>query len=216
MTSFLEWMRRHRSARWGLSGLSGLLALVAVGLLAYPSLTNLFQSQFEEGHLSQQLSSPRTRQDYLNNRLADGESLTRIKIPAIGLDVVVVQGTTEQALRAGAGHYPTTPLPCTVGNVAIAGHRTTYGKPFANVNELKPGDSIELDTPVGSCRYAVTQDPFRVLPTDVSVLADTPGQYTLTLTSCAPRGYATHRIIIKATMVSSSPSPTGPSKASAA
>lgn len=41
-----------------------------------------------------------------------------------------VEGTSASALRAGAGHYPDTSLLCQSGNVAIAGHRTTYGRPF--------------------------------------------------------------------------------------
>lgn len=203
MKSTMIWLRAHRGARRGLSGLSGALLLAAIGLIAFPLFTNLYQSQFEEGHLAQQLNGAPLHQEYLNGNVGIGQSLTRIKIPAIGVDVVVVQGTTDTALQAGAGHYVTTPLPCEVGDVAIAGHRTTYGKPFANVNELVPGDTIELDTPVGTCTYKVARAPYRVLPDDVGVVANTPGQSTLTLTSCAPRYFATHRIVIKAVMVSS-------------
>src|SRR5439155_8227966 len=97
------------------------------------------------------------------------------------VDVVVVEGTTPSALKAGAGHYPGTPLPCEDGNVAIAGHRTTYGKPFANIDQLRTGDLITLDTPVGSCIYEVSGDPFVVLadgktPDGGTVIDDTPGQ----------------------------------------
>jgi sortase A len=129
--------------------------------------------------------------------------LTRIKIPKLNVDVVVVQGTSDSALEAGSGHYPQSPMPCADGNVAIAGHRTTYGKPFANIDRLVPGDQITLETPVGSCVYQVSRPPFAVLPTDSWVVANNPGQHTLTLTSCHPRGSASHRIIIKATMLSS-------------
>lgn len=204
MGSILAWFRRHRSARAGLSGLSGLLAVAAVGFIGYPFFTNLYQSQFEEGHLSQELSSPALRQAYLNHTIQPGQSLTRIKIAKIGVNVVVVEGTSESALRAGAGHYPGTALPCTTGNVAIAGHRTTYGEPFNRIDELRTGDIVELDTPIGSCRYSLIEDPFVVLPTDTGVVANTPGQATLTLTSCTPKGSATHRIVVKAVMISSS------------
>ena len=77
---------------------------------------------------------------------------------------MVVEGTGASALRAGAGHYPNTPLPGEEGNVAIAGHRTTYGKPFANLDRLKPGDEIILETPVGKYTYKVSRDPFVVTP----------------------------------------------------
>ncbi|MFN2608242.1 MAG: class E sortase, partial [Acidimicrobiales bacterium] len=127
-----------------------------------------------------------------------GDSLTRIKIPSIGVDVVVVEGVSPSALRAGAGHYPTTSLPCDVGNVAIAGHRTTFGKPFANLDRLKAGDTIELDTPIGGCTYQVAKDPFAVSPNDMSVL-DPTADRALTLTTCHPKGSAAQRLIVRAT-----------------
>jgi sortase A len=198
MANVTSFLRTHRWARSGLSGLAGLFLLAAVGLLGYPIFTNLYQSHIE-GDLANELGSPNTRQAYLQHRVAIGQSLTRLRIPRIGTNVVVVEGTTETALRAGAGHYPETPLPCTTGNVSIAGHRTTYGKPFADVDRLRPGDLITLQTPVGSCSYTVSQAPFEVAPTDLSVVAPsrTP---TLTLTSCTPKGLAVNRIVVKAVM----------------
>jgi sortase A len=198
MASAMSYLRTHRWARGGLSGLAGLFLLAAIGLLGYPIFTNLYQSHVE-GQLADELASPGTRQAYLQHRIGIGQSLTRLRIPRIGTNVVVVEGTTESALRAGAGHYPETPLPCTNGNVSIAGHRTTYGKPFADVDRLRPGDTITLKTPIGSCTYAVSQPPFEVSPTDLSVVAPTMGP-TLTLTSCTPKGLAINRIVVKAVM----------------
>src|SRR5207244_13621335 len=156
-------LRTRRWARVGLSILSLVLLVVGVGLLAYPFATNLYQDRIQS-RLDRQLASPELQQAYRERQVQTGDSLTRIQIPRIGVDVVVVEGTTASALKAGAGHYPTTPLPCEDGNVAIAGHRTTYGKPFANIDQLKPGDLITLDTPVGSCTYEVSGVPFLVLP----------------------------------------------------
>jgi sortase A len=198
MASAMSYLRTHRWARSGLSGLAGLFLLAAIGLLGYPIFTNLYQSHVE-GQLADELASPGTRQAYLQHRIGIGQSLTRLRIPRIGTNVVVVEGTTESALRAGAGHYPETPLPCTNGNVSIAGHRTTYGKPFADVDRLRPGDTITLQTPIGSCTYAVSQPPFEVSPTDLSVVAPTMAP-TLTLTSCTPKGLAINRIVVKAVM----------------
>src|SRR5205085_11331421 len=156
--------------------------------------TNLYQSRVQS-NLRHQLASPELRQAYQNRSLRVGDSLTRIKIPKIGVDVVVVEGTSASALRAGAGHYPETPLPCEQGNVAIAGHRTTYGKPFANVDRLKAGDVVVLETPIGACTYTVSRAPFIVAPDDFSVIDPTRDR-ELTLTSCHPKGSAAHRIII--------------------
>ena len=74
---------------------------------------------------------------------------------AIGLDEVVVRGTDGPVLRNGPGHYPETPLPGAGGTVAIAGHRTTYGAPFRDVDELGKGDRIELEMPYGHFSYRV-------------------------------------------------------------
>ncbi len=195
-------LRRSPWARRGLTALSGLLLLGAVGLLGYPFFTNFYQD-YRQGQLRHQLASPTLRQAYLTHTVAPGDSLTRIRIPAINVNVVVVEGTGVGALRAGAGHYPQTPLPCAVGNVAIAGHRTTYGKPFNQVDRLKAGDTIFLDTPVGSCAYQVAKDPFVVVPTDFSVVAPPPdpSAHWLTLTSCHPKGSAARRIVVRAITV---------------
>ena len=99
-----------------------------------------------------------------------------------------MEGTSASALRAGAGHYPQTPLPCEGGNVAIAGHRTTYGKPFANVDRLAKGDVIVLETPVGSCTYEVDKAAFAVEPNDFSVIANDPGTRRSRSRPVIPRG----------------------------
>ncbi len=69
----------------------------------------------------------------------DGQPVGILSIKKIGLDKVIVQGTSADDLRQGPGHYPGTPLPGEQGNAAIAGHRTTYGAPFYNLDELGPG-----------------------------------------------------------------------------
>jgi sortase A len=172
------------------------LVVVGVAVIGYPFWTNLWQDRLQE-RLSRQLSSRQLADKYRAHRVATGDSLTRIKIPALGVDMVVVEGTTDSALKAGAGHYPSSPLPCEAGNVAIAGHRTTYGKPFANLDQLKAGDTIELDTPIGGCVYHLAQTPFVVSPTDVSVLASTTVR-SLTLTTCNPKGSAAQRLVVRA------------------
>lgn len=175
--------------------------VVAAALIGYPAVTNLIHNDMQS-RLGQGLSSAAARAAFERGDVADGQALTRLTIPHIGVDVVVVQGITDKALEAGSGHYPQTPLPCDTGNVSVAGHRTTYGKPFSNVDRLRPGDQITLATPVGTCVYRVAQSPYVVVPTDVKVVADTPGFETLTLTACTPKGSASHRIIIRAQMVS--------------
>jgi sortase A len=194
----VRFLRQHRAARLGLSGLSVVLVLAAIGMLAYPVYTNLYQTRLQD-RLGRELLDPARQQAYRARSIGTGDALTRIRIPALDVDTVVVEGTTMSALKAGAGHYPQTPLPCEAGNVAIAGHRTTYGKPFANADRLKPGDEIILQTPIGTCTYRVERDPFVVAPADTSVVGPTTAP-SLTLTTCHPKGSAEKRLIIRATL----------------
>lgn len=194
-------LKNRKAARMALSTLSLALLLGAAGVIGYPFYTNLYQGRLQ-GQLDRQLASPELRDAYLNRSVGEGDSLTRIQIPRIGVDVVVVEGTTASALRAGAGHYPKTPLPCEVGNVAIAGHRTTYGRPFHDLDQLQPGDRVTLETPIGECTYEVDKDPFIVAPTQTDVVDNTPDAARLTLTTCHPKGSARERLILTATMVS--------------
>ena len=197
----LETLRARPAARRILSGVSVLLAVFAVGLLAYPMYTNLYQGRLQS-KLAIQFKNDATKKAYVAGETAIGDPITKISIPAADLKpTVVVEGTGASALRAGAGHYPNTPLPGEEGNVAIAGHRTTYGKPFANLDRLKVGDEIFLETPVGKYTYQVTRDPFVISNNDFTVISQTPGP-TLTLTTCTPKGSARQRLVVKAELVS--------------
>jgi sortase A len=141
-----------------------------------------------------------------------GDALARLEIPAIGVDELVVQGTSVSDLRKGPGHYLDTPLPGEPGNAAIAGHRTTYGAPFGEIDRLSPGDEITVTTVAGTFEYRVTGAdrmqptadpavaPLIVKPTDVFVLDDF-GDNRLTLTACHPKYSARERIIVTAELV---------------
>jgi sortase A len=142
-----------------------------------------------------------------------GDAVAVIRIPKIGVDNAVVQGTAVPDLRRGPGHYPLTPLPGQLGNAAIAGHRTTYGAPFNRLDELAPGDLIEVSTLAGTFHYLVTEQLI-VPPTQVSVL-DPTAEATLTLTTCNPKFSASQRLVVKAALdVQRSPAPTKAPKVS--
>lgn len=202
MDKLIAYLSASRRARRSLTVGASVLVAAALVLIGYPAVTNLVHNGLQD-RLRSQLGSAATRNAYEQGAIGEGQALTRIEIPHIGVDVVVVQGISLKALDAGSGHYPETPLPCDTGDVAIAGHRTTYGKPFANIDRLRPGDQITLATPIGACVYRISRPPFVVAPTDVGVVSETPGLATLTLTACHPKGSAAQRIIIKAEMVSS-------------
>ncbi len=111
----------------------------------------------------------------------------------------MVHGVTVDDLRNGAGHMPDTPLPGQPGNSVISGHRTTYGAPFHEFDQLRPGDRIEVETAIGTHGYEV-REVFVVAPTDVWVTEPREGGW-LTLTTCHPKYSAAERLIVVAEMV---------------
>ena len=116
----------------------------------------------------------------------------------------VVQGVSLGDLQRGPGHYPGTALPGEKGNFAVAGHRTTYGAPFFNLDQLRKGDHVIVTARDGK-RYTYrvhTQEI--VAPSDTWVIAPDPlerGRNTLTLTTCNPRFSNAQRLIVFAELV---------------
>jgi LPXTG-site transpeptidase (sortase) family protein len=124
-----------------------------------------------------------------------GEPIGKIVIPAIGLDVVLIEGTGVRDLKEGPGHWEETPFPGQVGNFVVSGHRTTYGAPFFKLNELKPGDEIVLVLPYAICRYTVTETLI-VYPKEVDTVASV-GREQISLAACHPIYSAKQRIVVK-------------------
>lgn len=129
----------------------------------------------------------------------EGEPLGRITINKIGLEAVLFEGVDRDTLKDGPGHMPWTPVPGQPGNAVISGHRTTYGRPFYDLDQLVLGDRIEVETAIGISVYEVKVIEI-VLPTDVYVTEPLPGSW-LTLTTCHPRFSAAKRLVIQAELV---------------
>jgi sortase A len=129
-----------------------------------------------------------------------GRAYAILRIPRIDVNEVVVQGVAVEDLKDGPGHYLRTADPWDPeGRVGIAGHRTTYGAPFWDLDKVRPGDEIRLVTERGTYRYEVTGSR-DVLPTEGSVLRDTDHP-SLVLTTCTPRFSAALRLIVIADRV---------------
>ena len=133
--------------------------------------------------------------------LGEGDAVGRLRVPRLGLDAVVVLGTDDDTLRDGPGIHRTTRLPGQGGLIYVAGHRTTYDAPFADVDRLRPGDTATMELPYGTFRYEVTGTRI-VEDDDLSVLAPTK-QEILRLQACHPRFRATQRIVVSARLVDS-------------
>ncbi len=137
--------------------------------------------------------------------LPDG-AFALMYVPRLGDDWVrpVLQGTDPTVLAAGVGHYTGSAEPGEVGNFAVAGHRTTHGRPFHDIDRLREGDRVVVETAEHVYVYAVTGHEI-VAPSDVGVIAPVPDDPTarptvavLTMTSCHPRYSAAQRYVVHA------------------
>jgi sortase A len=201
---------RRRGGQRALSVVVAALLVAGGGLFAYPWLTDIW-AHLRQHDLNGAFTS-RTRQSYLDGQFQVGEGLTELAIPSLHVHVLVVQGTTAAALEAGAGHYLSTPLPGQRGNVGIAGHRTTFGRPFNQLNLMRPGQTVTLTTPFYRYTYVVVPtvaghpNPWVVLP-DASWVVGQAGPlgtgHWLTLTTCNPKGSDTQRLIVRLRLVAS-------------
>lgn len=128
-----------------------------------------------------------------------GGVISRIEIPKIGVDKYVVAGVDAKSLQKGPGLFPGSPLGGQLGNVAITGHRTTYGAPFSRIDEMKVGDEIVIQTVEGTFTYVVNADPFVVSPTQTEIARTLDrNKATLTLISCHPKWTSEKRIVVTA------------------
>lgn len=135
----------------------------------------------------------------------DAEIFGVMHIPRFGPDyrVNIAGGITRARTLdpIGIGHYPGTQMPGDVGNVALAAHRTTWGKPFNRIADLHVGDPVVIETADGWYTYRFRTLEY-VQPSAVEVLLPVPqqtgveanGRY-LTMTSCSPMYSLAERIV---------------------
>jgi len=127
-----------------------------------------------------------------------GTAFAFIRIPKIGVDRVLFEGTGAAVLRNGPGHMSETPLPGQPGNSVLSGHRTTYGRPFHNLDRLESGDAVVVESAVGAHTYTVRE--IRIVEPNALWVADhRPGGW-LTLTTCEPKYSARLRLVVWAEM----------------
>ena len=139
-----------------------------------------------------------------------GTGFAALQVPRWGADYLrtISEGTSRSQVldELGIGHYTGTAMPGAIGNFAVAGHRTTYNKPFNRVEELVVGDPLVVQTPDTWYVYRVTSTKIVTLAA-VEVIApvpDEPGavptQAVMTLTTCHPMYSAQERFIVHAVL----------------
>jgi sortase A len=130
--------------------------------------------------------------------VASGRALAKLEIPKIDKSLYVLPGVDVETLHDGPGHYPDTPLPGQLGNSAIAGHRTTSGAPFGDIDELEPGDELIVTMTTGDRFVYQVTETLIVDPSEYWVVqTDDPTVAMLTLTSCHPEYTARQRIVVR-------------------
>jgi sortase A len=199
--------------RWFLSGVGQLMITLGVVLLLFCVyelwVTNLYTGQ-QQKQLDQTLEKswalPPPQPRATLPPFKDGEGIARIYLPTLGEGQmhVVVEGVTTRALKKGPGHYPGTAMPGQIGNFVISGHRTTYGGPFNQLDELDLGDEVVIETHSQFFTYRVTRE-FIVDPHAIGEIDKVPNQRgvtpteaLMTLTTCHPKYSARSRLIIRA------------------
>ena len=178
-------------------------SMIAAGLLLLSFVAyQLWGTGLSEGRAQNTLAAQFVTQQPTKPQF--GGLVGRISIPSIGLSKFVVAGVRLSDLKKGPGLFAGSPLPGQLGNVAIAGHRTTYGAPFGRIDEIHDGDVISLESDNGKFTYIVKGEPRIIAATDTAVARTTdPTTATLTLVSCHPKWTASQRIIVVATLDSS-------------
>ncbi len=143
--------------------------------------------------------------------------LRRIRIPRIGVDVLVVpvgwriteDGVVWESPGPYVGWAVNSALPGAPGQILLYGHNNIEGSVFRDLYQLQPGDTVVLTTPSGEWTY-------RVFETQIVAVSDArterflyqtsilpyERETRLVLISCYPPDNNTHRVLIFAHPVS--------------
>ena len=146
------------------------------------------------------LWSPERIRAWLDTKNLDAPApLGVLRIRRLGLEVAILEGTSEPALNRGVGHIQDTAIPGSAGNAGIAGHRDGF---FRGLKDIRTGDLIEIET-IGHVDGYQVERTWIVMPDDVSVL-DPTASPSITLVTCYPFyfiGSAPQRFIVRAVRV---------------
>jgi sortase A len=117
-----------------------------------------------------------------------------MQLPSIEIDMPLFEGVSLPVLDKGPGHWPGSAMPGRVGNVVIAGHRTSHNRPFYNIDKMKVGDEIVFNVDGGRYVYLVRETQI-VYPDALWIVEQTP-EKTATLFACHPKGSTKQRIVV--------------------
>jgi sortase A len=122
-----------------------------------------------------------------------GEAIGRIKVPRLGLNMILVNGTDHDTLQKGPGRDLRTYMPGEGQLIYIAGHRTTYLAPFSHIDSLRAGDRVTLEMPYATFVYRIVRH--QIVPSDDLAVLRSHDHEVVILQACHPRFFATHRYL---------------------
>lgn len=125
--------------------------------------------------------------------LGQGEPVGRIRIPKLGLDAIVTNGSDAASLRNGPGRDGRTFMPGEGELVYVAWHRTTYTAPFSRIDRLRRGDVVVLEVPYATFEYGISRH--EVVRKDAVDRLQSRGREELRLQASHPRFLSSHRYL---------------------
>jgi sortase A len=179
--------KKHKKLKWVLFGIPLLLILTGFGIVGY------FGMDMAKQTVLLAHSATKEYEPDLPNRKFEqpwptlpvpGEKLGELKFSSLDLKVPVVQGTQDEELKLGAGHFAGSALPGQGGHVLLSGHRDTV---FTDLQYLKKGEQLTFTTPYGDFVYETTD--FKIVPADDETVNVAKDHETLTLSTCYPFDY---------------------------
>ncbi|URT71873.1 class D sortase [Cytobacillus firmus] len=129
-----------------------------------------------------------------------GEAIGILKIPRLKAELPIIEGTDEDELEKGVGHYSTTVFPGQHDQILLSGHRDTV---FRSLGELEIGDIFLVSMPYGEFTYEITDSKI-VDADDTTVIRSTAPNEILTVSTCYPFSYvgnAPSRYILNANRI---------------
>jgi len=219
----------HRATRRSGFSLGVVFLLVGLGLLGYVAWQ--FYGTNIVAHRTQHQIVDRTERAWSTGAGAQGSGSgvalhgaeALVRIPRFGKDYVmpVQEGVSESVLAEGFGHFHGSALPGQKGNYALAAHRVTHGEPLRRMPDLRPGDTVVVETRNRVYTYALDTNPNALIVsfTGTWVIdplpqnpqgggvqpAQRPGQRLITLTTCSELFHTDNRMVAFGHLVSSEP-----------
>jgi len=183
-----------------------------------PVVSEVHQRQSQEYSIK---DAPQSKEFVaIKPNLRQAAVFAKLYVPKFGKDYerLIGQGTFQKVTLnvVGVGHYVYSDWPGEEGNFAVAAHRTSHGAPFADIDRLKAGDKVWVETNDSWFTYEYRQTKI-VKPSEIGVIDDLPkgltgaiagGKY-MTMTSCHPKWTNQQRIIVWLELVKTDPKSVG-------